>query len=46
MAIKRMKKKFHTWEECVQLREVKVSSSVLHKLKLILLLVFEEIKTS
>lgn len=44
MAIKRMKKKFHTWEECVQLREVKVSSS--HKLKLILLLVFEEIKTS
>ena len=24
MAIKKMKKKFYTWEECIQLREVKV----------------------
>jgi serine/threonine protein kinase len=27
MAVKRMKKKFYTWEECMQLREVKVSSA-------------------
>jgi male germ cell-associated kinase len=25
MAVKKMKKKFYTWEECMQLREVKVS---------------------
>jgi len=24
VAIKKMKKKFYTWEECMQLREVKV----------------------
>lgn len=26
VAIKRMKRKFYTWEECMQLREVKVSN--------------------
>lgn len=25
MAIKKMKKKFYSWEECMQLREIKVS---------------------
>ena len=29
VAIKKMKKKFYTWEECMQLREVKVGSSAL-----------------
>ena len=28
VAIKKMKKKFYTWEECMQLREVKVSPRV------------------
>ena len=27
-AIKKMKKKFYTWEECMQLREVKVSRQI------------------
>lgn len=28
VAIKKMKKKFYTWEECMQLREVKVRPRV------------------
>jgi hypothetical protein len=34
MAVKRMKKKFYTWEECMQLREVKVVLVLPHPLNL------------
>ena len=30
-AIKKMKKKFYNWEECMQLREVKVKTSTCYK---------------
>ena len=29
-AIKKMKKKFHTWEECIQLRELKSLKKLNH----------------